>query len=1029
MKAVAYAELHAISNFTFLRGASHPHELVRRAAELGYRAIALTDECSVAGVVRAWEEARTHSIKLIVGSEFRLQDQCVVLLAPDRRGYAQLCTLISRCRRRADKGHYQIDWHDLHQPQLLDHCLWLIGPATDPDLLEPHLRRLRDHHDGRLWLLLERDLAHPDDARHYARRQRLAIRLRIPTVAAGNVHMHHPGRQPLQDILTAIRLGTSVQQAGFELAANGERHLRSAAKLRRLFTADELTESIAIAARCQFDLSELRYEYPAELVPAGSSAADHLRQRVEQGARLRFADGVSARLRNQIEHELALISELRYEHYFLTIEDIVRYARGRGILCQGRGSAANSIVCYCLHITEVDPREVSLLVERFISRERNEPPDIDVDFEHERREEVIQYIYRRYGRERAGLAATVISYRAKSAIRDVGKALGYDQSYLAWLIAQLDRRDSDHPWQQQLAKLGGSSPDPRFGWLCRGVSDILGFPRHLSQHVGGFVIAATALSELVPIENAAMPERTLIQWNKDDLEALGLLKVDILALGMLTAIRKSLALLSEQNGQALSIQSIPREDPATYEMLCQADSMGVFQVESRAQMNMLPRLQPRNYYDLVIQVAIVRPGPIQGDMVHPYLKRRQGLEAIDYPTTEVRAVLERTLGVPIFQEQVIRLAMVAAGFSGGEADQLRRAMAAWRRSGSIARYQQQLTDGMLQRGYPLPFAQRLCRQIEGFGEYGFPESHAASFALLVYLSAWLKRHHPAAFCCGLLNSQPMGFYSPSQLVQDAQRHGVNVRPVCINHSHWDCTLETDHPSQPILRLGLRLIRGFSRQAAEQLCQQRPPGGFATIATARRALSLAANHWDALAAGGALDILGQHRFQARWELLTSDTPMALDVSAPPVPSQTRLPPPSEYQCLSEDYRHLGLSLGRHPLALLRERGLLPGAITAAGLPRQRRGQLVQVAGLVTNRQRPSSAADVTFVTLEDETGQINLVVWKATAQAQRQPLLNSHLLKVDGTLEKEGQLIHILAGRLTDISPLWSELAVRSRDFQ
>jgi len=1031
MAAIAYAELHAVSNFSFLRGASHPEELVGRAAELGYAALALTDECSVAGVVRAWEEAKARRLRLIIGSEFHLGEACVVLLAPDRRAYGQLCTLISRCRRRAAKGHYRIDWEDLTTAAAsLDHCLLLYRPARARGQTEQRLRSLQVAFPRRCWLLLERLLEHSDEALHYRQLLALARRLGLPAVAGGDVHMHHPARQPLQDLLTAIRLGIPVQQAGLVLAANGERHLRSAAKLQRLYHPALLAESLRIADRCQFDLSQLRYEYPAELVPAGLSAAAHLRAKVEAGARRRFPGGPPPPLRRQIDAELQLIGELQYEAYFLTIEDIVRFARSRDILCQGRGSAANSIVCYCLQITEVDPRQVNLLIERFISRERDEPPDIDVDFEHERREEVIQYIYRRYGRDRAGIAATVISYRAKGAIRDVGKALGFDPSYLSGLISQLDRRDPDHPWLAQLARLGGDPPSPLFATLVARIGEILGFPRHLSQHVGGFIISAGPLTELVPIENAAMAGRTLIQWNKDDLQALGLLKVDILALGMLTAIRKTLALLSQERGRALPLAEIPREDPATYAMLCRADSVGVFQVESRAQMNMLPRLQPRCYYDLVIEVAIVRPGPIQGDMVHPYLKRRQGLEAVDYPSAAVKAVLQRTLGVPIFQEQVIKLAMVAAGFSGGQADQLRRAMAAWRRSGSIAGYQQQLTDGMLARGYPAAFAARLCRQIEGFGEYGFPESHAASFALLVYLSAWLKCHHPAAFCCALLNSQPMGFYTPAQLVQDACRHGVEVRPVHINHSHWDCTLEYATPgAAPALRLGLRLIKGLSRQAVTALLARRPDAGYTSIAAARQHCALKRNDWDALAASGALNPLGQHRYQARWELLAPPRTLALDPQPGIDPPSQPLPPPSEREDLSEDFQHLGLSLGRHPLQLLHEAGLLDGVRNARQLPDCRPGQLVQVAGLVTNRQRPGSAAGVTFVTLEDATGQINLVVWQRTAKAQRQALLNATILRVSGVIEREGRVIHVVAGKLVDISQVWQTLAVAARNFR
>ncbi len=1055
-----YAELHCLSNFSFLRGASHPDELVRRASELGYRALALTDECSVAGVVRAWEAARECSLQLIVGSEFQLGSERIVLLAPDRMAWAQLCTLITRCRRRAEKGSYRIDWQDLERSSGLcpDRCLLLYQPGfpgnstaeqrTAADGNKPagsllttarqRLQWLQQQFPDRCWLLSERLLT-PEDEPCQRQLLQLAQELGIAAVCAGNVHMHHPDRQRLQDLLTAIHHRTTISRSGFRLAANAERHLRSLNKIRRLCEPELISETLRIAERCRFCLSELRYEYPAELVPADISAGQHLRRLVEKGIRRRFPEGLPERIHQQIESELQLIRELRYEHYFLTIEDIVRFARSRDILCQGRGSAANSVVCYCLHITEVDPREVSLLMERFISRERNEPPDIDVDFEHERREEVIQYIYQRYGRERAGLTAAVISYRAKSAVRDVGKALGMDESHLTWLISQLDRRDGRRHWQQQLLALGGETPDPRHRLLVELVAELLNFPRHLSQHVGGFVISAGPLSELVPQENAAMSGRTVIQWNKDDLETLGLLKIDVLALGMLTAIRKTLQLLNEHpiryRRQPFRIQDIPRDDAATYEMLCRADSIGVFQVESRAQMSMLPRLQPRSYYDLVIEVAIVRPGPIQGDMVHPFLRRRDGLEPVDYPSQAVRSVLERTLGVPIFQEQVIKLAMVAAGFSGGEADQLRRAMAAWRRNGSIHRYQQKLISGMLERGYQPDFAERICRQIEGFGEYGFPESHAASFALLVYVSAWLKCHEPAAFCCALLNSQPMGFYSPAQLVQDVRRHGVEVRPVEISHSQRDCTLEAADGQQPAIRLGFRLVRGLSDKGLGELLSHRPEQGFRSVADARRHCRLSRGDWDALAAAGALNRLAGHRYQARWDLLADQHLLELAKTAEAAPAQGRpeavlpLPAPTEQSDLEEDFRHLGLSLGRHPLQLLRERGLLTGCCNAVQLQDCRHGQLVRVAGLVTNRQRPGTASGVTFVTLEDETGQINLVVWQATARAQRRALLTAEILQVSGVLEREGSVTHVVAGRLRDLSGHWQQLRVRSRDFR
>jgi len=1038
-----YAELHAVSNFSFLRGASHPEELVNRAAELGYRALALTDECSLGGVVRAWQACRAlpaaTPLQLIIGSEFHIEGCCLVLLAPDRHAYGQLSALISRTRMRCPKGEYRLQWDDLSEG--VGGCLLLLRPDAEGQL-PPAAEQLPEWFEGRCWLLLERLLQQADHQQRQ-RLQQLAQRLGLALVCGSDVHMHRPERQRMQDLLTAIRLGCSVQKAGLALAGNAERHLRSLKKLSSLYDSALRQETLKIAARCHFDLSELRYEYPAELVPQGREANEYLQALVSEGIDKRFPEGVPAKVQGLIDKELELIRELDYAHYFLTIQDIVRFARSRDILCQGRGSAANSVVCYCLHITEVDPREVNLLFERFISRERDEPPDIDVDFEHERREEVIQYIYGKYGRERAGLAATVISYRAKSAIRDVGKALGMDESYLSWLISRLDRRDRDNPWLQQLLAMGGEQPAPLYVQFVELVAEILDFPRHLSQHVGGFVIAAGPLTELVPVENAAMAERSVIQWNKDDLEALGLLKVDVLALGMLTAIRKTLAALRNAQGEPLRIQDIPRGDSATYDMLCRADSVGVFQVESRAQMNMLPRLKPRSYYDLVVEVAIVRPGPIQGDMVHPYLKRRDGIETVEYPSPEVRAVLERTLGVPIFQEQVIQLAMVAAGFSGGEADQLRRAMAAWKRSGKLRQHQQKLIGGMLARGYSQSFAERICRQIEGFGEYGFPESHAASFALLVYVSAWLKCHHPTEFFCGLLNSQPMGFYSPSQLVQDSQRHGVEVRPVSINRSLWDHSLEPKpapvaatsgrvplEPHKKNLRLGFRLVKGLSRQGADQLISSRPDGGYRSVADARRRCTLSRGDWDALAAAGALNEVSSHRYQARWELAAQSHYLELGLDQlPEEKAGLVLDAPAEQESLEEDFRHLGLSLGRHPLALLRERQLLDKCLSAEQLKQCRHGQLVRVAGLVTNRQRPGTASGATFVTLEDESGQINLIVWQATAKAQRRALLASHILQVSGVVEREENVIHVVAGRLRDISFMWDQLKPKSRDFR
>ncbi|MDA0273287.1 MAG: error-prone DNA polymerase, partial [Proteobacteria bacterium] len=787
-----YAELHCISNYSFLRGASHPEELVRQAAHLGYSAIAITDECTMAGVVKAHVAAKECDIKLIVGSEFRLDEELLlVLIAPNRTAYGQICNLITIGRRRADKGEYRLSLRDLELATSQCLAIWIPGKAVSDKERERHCKsseKLKDIFRDRLWLGLE---VFPDGQSIgcYEHAFNLSRQFDLPLVASGDVHMHQPDRGALLDVVSAIRMRQSIRLAGRLLFSNREKYLRSCSTLSQLYPAGLLDASVHIADLCQFTLDELRYEYPEELVPPGLSSSQYLRQLTEYGARKRWPQGEPTHVRELIEKELALIKEMQYEYFFLTVFDIVQFARSQEILCQGRGSAANSAVCYCLEITEVDPVKISLLFERFISKERNEPPDIDVDFEHERREEVIQYIYKKYGRHRAALAATVVTYRPKSAIRDVGKALGLDLQLVDHLAKSLSWWDKREELQARFQEAGVNPRSAIIDQFLTLVGAILGVPRHLSQHVGGFIISSGPLSHLVPIENAAMKDRTIIQWDKDDLESLGLLKVDVLALGMLTSIRKSIDMINDYRGSNLSLATIPAEDPLTYKMLQTGDSIGVFQVESRAQISMLPRLKPKNFYDLVIEVAIVRPGPIQGNMVHPYLKRRNGEEKVTYANDAVKSVLERTLGIPIFQEQVIKLAVVAAGFTPGEADQLRRAMAAWKRKGGLGKFQEKLVDGMLERGHGREFAERIFEQIKGFGDYGFPESHAASFALLVYFSAWLKRHEPAAFYCGLLNSQPMGFYSPSQQVQDARRHNIEVRPVDILGSDWESTLE------------------------------------------------------------------------------------------------------------------------------------------------------------------------------------------------------------------------------------------------
>jgi error-prone DNA polymerase len=762
-----YAELHCLSNFSFLRGASHPGELVKTAAELGYTGLALTDECSVAGVVRAHEAAKSLPLKLVIGSELACADGLkVVVLAEDRQAYAALCGLISRARRAAPKGEYRVARDDIAEC-LRAHGLLLWLPSYFERAIETG-RWLQERFAGRVWLAVEL-LNAGDDRRRLQEARALGRELELPLVASGNVHMHCRERRMLQDTLTAIRHKAPIDELGFELHSNAERSLRPLAELVRRYPAELLRESLVILERVNFSLTELRYEYPYELVPSGETPTSYLRALTERGRRWRWPEGESPKVRKLIEHELTLIAELRYEAYFLTVHDIVNYARSIGILCQGRGSAANSVVCFCLGITEVDPERMQTLVERFISKERNEPPDIDVDFEHERREEVIQYIYRKYSRERTALAATVITYRGRSAIRDVGKALGIEELHVSALARSLQWWESGVIDEQRIREAGLDPKSPKVLRWIRLAESLLGFPRHLSQHVGGFVISERPIHELVPIENAAMPDRTVIQWDKDDLEELGLMKVDVLGLGMLSAIRRSFELIERFDGRKLTMAKVPSEDPAVYRMIQKADTIGVFQIESRAQMAMLPRLKPKEFYDLVIEVALVRPGPIQGDMVHPYLRRRNGEEEVEFPSREVENVLKRTLGVPIFQEQVMQLAIVAADFTAGEADKLRRAMAAWKHRGGLEPFEEKLKSRMRAKGYSEEFANRIFQQILGFGEYGFPESHAASFALLAYVSAWLKHHEPAAFCCALLNSQPMGFYAPQQLARARRR--------------------------------------------------------------------------------------------------------------------------------------------------------------------------------------------------------------------------------------------------------------------
>lgn len=1078
-----YAELHCLSNFSFQRGASHPKELVARAAQLGYQALALTDECSVAGVVRAWEAAKECGLHLIVGSEFVWGDLRLVALARDAQGWGNLCEFITAARAAAPKGQYHVGPGSPFS--LLQGCELLLAPcrermgASDFVAVSACLSSARAqfglNFDGHLWLAVELHLA-PDDSLWLATLQRAGAALGLPLVAAGDVHMHARSRKPLQDVITAVQRGCSVAECGFALQPNAERHLRQRVRLAGIYPPELLAATLTVAARCTFSLGEIRYQYPLETVPPGMTPAQALAWLAQEGAMGRYPQGVPDWIAAQIRKELALIAHCQYEMYFLTVHDIVRFARSQGILCQGRGSAANSVVCYVLGITAVAPEDSHLLFERFISKERSEPPDIDVDFEHDRREEVIQYIYAKYGRERAAITAVVATYRTRSALRDVGKAL-------AVAPALVDAFAKDHHWfdegiaadrLQELAK-GLGVPLHRHTaalWLEL-AAQLKGFPRHLSQHVGGFVLTQGKLTRLVPVEPASMEGRSVIQWDKDDLDTMGLLKVDVLALGMLSALRRCLQLRAVLRGEPWGLADIPREDAATYDMICAADTVGVFQIESRAQMSMLPRLQPRVFYDLVVEVAIVRPGPIQGGMVHPYLQareRRRHGQPLELEKPELEAALARTLGVPIFQEQVMQIAMIAAGFGPGMADDLRRSMAAWKRKGGVHRFERPLIGGMEARGYRTEFAQAIFQQMLGFGEYGFPESHAHSFALLSYASSWLKCHEPACFLAALLNSLPMGFYSASQLVQDARRHGVRVLPIDVLASHWDCTLEGPLAAvpgvalpQPAVRLGLRLVSGLATAAGQRLVQIRQalhdaavagkPGAApapalapefvpATCFTSTEDLALRAQlsqqDLQALAAADALASLSGHRRQQMWDAAAQHTAPALwrDVPVHEVP--LALPAAHEGEEIVFDYAATGLTLRRHPLALLRPRLARWRLQTALQLHSAPNGRKVRACGIVTMRQRPGTAKGTMFVTLEDETGPVNVIVWPALVEHWRQPLLGARLLAVEGVWQcsphgPDGQAVvrHLVAQRFKDLTPLLGRMAQAlqgSRDF-
>jgi error-prone DNA polymerase len=1126
---VAYAELHCRTNFSFLEGASHPDELVQTAMALGYRALAITDRNSLAGVVRAHVAAKAAGLKLLVGAEITPVDAPpVVLLATDRAAYGRLCRLLTRGRRNAPKGECRLTLDDLadHTGGLLacvvlKHCRsssfpgapgrrlppdisayhspsplcgggsgWggecLVAPHLHPDPLPEGegtssvtperfmnvLHAYREIFYDRCYALAE--LHHgADDRLLLAQMHEIARAHRLPLVAANDVHYHEPGRRFLADVLSATRAGCTVAELGHRQFPNAERHLKSPAQMAELFAAAPqlIARTVEVADRCTFSLDELRYEYPEELSPAGMTPLEYLTQLTWQGARDRYPQGLPEKIRGLIEHELQLIAELHYEAYFLTVRDLVQFARRRGILCQGRGSAANSAVCFCLGVTSVDPERIDVLFERFVSKERNEAPDIDVDFEHARREEVIQYVYDKYGRERAAMTAEVICYRSKSAVRDVGKALGLSLDRVDALAKSFEHYSDDDRLARRFRE-AGLAPRSRLGrQLVTLIRQIVDFPRHLSQHVGGLVITRGALCELCPIENATMPGRTVIEWDKDDLDSLGILKVDCLALGMLTAIHKCFDLVDRHYSpeqSPLTLANVPAEDPDVYKMIDKADTMGVFQIESRAQMAMLPRLRPAKFYDLVIEVAIVRPGPIQGDMVHPYLRRRSGEETVEYPDERIRAVLEKTLGVPIFQEQAMRLAVVAAGFTPGEADQLRRAMGAWRRPGVIDQFHKKLIDGMLANGYSAEFAERVFRQIRGFGEYGFPESHAASFALLVYVSSWLKCYYPAAFAAALVNSQPMGFYAPAQLVADARKHGVEVLPADVNCSQWDCTLEAadqppnvnvlasggdrfssnrcPSPGGPIrledvkaveeskrskwsLRLGLRMIAGLSQAFAERIVAARGARPFHSMDDFARRTGLTSSVLAGLSRADAFHSLGLDRRGALWQSLPEQKTLPLFDDIPADEPAVPLSALSPLEEVVADYRTQGLSLRGHPVQFMRDRLRQLRALSSTELAHRQHGEPVRVAGLVLMRQRPATASGITFVTLEDETGIVNLIVRPETWERHHQVARRAQAIMARGTVQRRDEVIHVFVERLYDLSELLAGASVKSRDFR
>ena len=1023
---MSYAELDVTSNFTFLRGASHPEELVEEAARKGLAAIAITDTNTFSGIVRAHAAALEHDTRFIVGVRLVLSDGQSLLAYPKTRAaYGRLCRLLTLGKRRTTKGACALEFDDVMQ--------WAEGSVLIAlELAQARLEALAAAFPGDIYLGLAPAYDGHDPARFTARAA-LGNTLALPLVATGNVLMHKSARKPLADVLTCIREGCTIDTIGTRALLNHERRIKSPFEMRRLFAAfpDATANTLTIANQCRFSLAELKYEYPEE-VTEGKPPMERLRALTEAGLTERYPDGVPLPVQAMVAREFRLIEKLDYARYFLTVHDVVKFARDQAILCQGRGSAANSVICYALGITSVGPEIITMVFERFVSEARNEPPDIDVDFEHERREEVIQHIYKKYGRHRAGLCATVVHYRSKRAIREVGKAMGLTDDALTALSGQVWGWSEGGPKEERLAAAGLSADDPRIRMTMALINDIIGFPRHLSQHVGGFVITKGRLDELVPVENASMADRTVIEWDKDDIDVLGILKVDVLSLGMLTCIRKAFDLIAEWKGVRYSLASLPQEDPGVYRQMSAGDTTGLFQVESRAQMAFLPRMRPNCFYDLVIEVAIIRPGPIQGDMVHPYLKRRRGEEAVSYPSPALKEVLKRTLGVPLFQEQAMQIAMVAAGFDPSEADALRRALGAFRRVGSVSDFRDRFISGCLERGYDKDFAERCFKQLEGFSGYGFPESHAASFALLVYASAWLRHHHPEVYACAILNSQPMGFYAPAQLVADARNHGVDVRPVDINASSWDCTLEPDGGGGLAVRLGFRMIKGFNQHDAQWLTAARG-NGYRDIAAISRRAGLKKPALEKLAMADTFASLGVSRRDALWHAKAIDDHAPMPLLATPLleaafdeaSEVTGLPQLSHAENVFEDFISTRLSLKDHPVRLVRARAAEEPTRRTLTLNNHLRDQpqngTVSIIGAVITRQRPGTASGVIFLTLEDETGSANVIVWPQTFVRFRAEVMQGRLLRVRGKVQREGKVIHVISHHIEDLSYLFDAL--------